>query len=158
MNAYQRIFGSGPFGILCSIALVLPAALAQRALPSGALGIPAPVRWAILAVASLATPAGILWSMRSLPVDQRGRELCIRGAFRWVRHPLYASLLSVGVPGLALFLDHWIWLAWVAAVHLLWHVVIRSEERMMEAEFGEAYRSYARRTGRFVPRVVGRAG
>ncbi len=155
MNAYQRIFGSGPLGVLCSVALTLLAGWARVRTPSGALGIPAPVRWAILVLAVLGTIAGVVWSTRSLPVGQRGRGLCVAGAFRWVRHPLYASFLSLAVPGIALFLDHWVFLAWVVALHLLWHVVVLPEEAMMRREFGEAYAAYARRTGRFVPRPGG---
>ncbi len=134
------------------MALTLVAGWVRSRVPSGALGIPAPVRWAILVVAVLATIAGVVWSTRSLPVSQRGRGLCVAGAFRWVRHPLYASFLSLAVPGVALFLDHWVFLAWVVALHALWQVVVLPEEALMRREFGDAYVAYARRTGRFVPR------
>jgi protein-S-isoprenylcysteine O-methyltransferase Ste14 len=124
-------------------------------LPSGSLGIPLLARQVILAVAALGTLTGIVWTSRSLPVDQRGRELCTGGAYSWVRHPLYASFLSVAVPGIALFLNNWVFVAWLVALHILWHLVVRPEERMMQAEFGEVYQTYARRTGRFFPRVLG---
>ncbi len=155
MNAYQRIFGSGPLGVACSLVLTLAAGWARARLASGSLGIPAPARAAVLALAAVGTLAGVIWSTRSLPVSQRGRGLCLAGAFRWVRHPLYASFLSLAVPGIALFLDHWVFLAWVVALHALWHMVVIPEEAMMRREFGEEYVAYARRTGRFVPRPGG---
>lgn len=157
MNAYQRIFGSGPLGVACSVILTLAAVWLRARLPAGSLGIPPLARQIILAVALAGTLAGAIWSARSLPVDQRGRGLCVAGAYRWVRHPLYASFLSLAVPGIALFLDHWVFLAWVVALHLLWQAVVRPEEAMMRVAFGEEWDRYARRTGRFVPRLS-RAG
>jgi len=152
MNAFLRVFGAGPLGVLLSIGSVVLAFIVRDSDPAGTLGLPAPLRQVVLAVAGLATVAGIVWSFRSLPVAQRGRGLCVQGAYRWVRHPLYASFITLGAPGLALFLDHWVFLLWVGALHLLWHLVIPFEERLLLARFGEEYRAYTRRTGRFVPR------
>jgi protein-S-isoprenylcysteine O-methyltransferase Ste14 len=155
VNAYQRLFGSGPLGVAFSLALTLLATWIRARLPSGDLGIPLLARQLILAIAAAGTLAGVVWTIRSLPVVQRGLGLCTRGAYGWVRHPLYASFLSAAVPGIALYLDHWIYLAWIVALHVLWHLVVAPEERMMRAEFGEAWDAYARRTGRFIPRMAG---
>jgi len=145
MNSYLRIFGAGPLGVLLTAGSVgLTLALRAR-YPSGALTLPATLRYAVLAFSALATIAGVRWSFRSLPVAQRGRVLCVQGAYHWVRHPLYASFITLGAPGLALFLDHW--------AFLLWHLVIPLEERLMLAQFGDEYRTYAQRTGRFIPRL-----
>jgi len=59
----------------------------------------------------------------------------------------------LGAPGLAIFLNHWIGLLWIAVLHLLWHLVISIEERSMVAQFGQEYLTYARHTGRFIPRL-----
>jgi protein-S-isoprenylcysteine O-methyltransferase Ste14 len=155
LNRYQRIFGSGPLGVALSVLVTLAAVWIRARLPEGTLGIPTLARQLILGAGLIGTVAGVVWSARSLPVDRRGRGLCVAGAYRWVRHPLYASFLSVGAPAVAIFLDHWVFLAWVVAGHALWHLVVRPEERMMAAEFGEAYQVYASRTGRFVPRWRG---
>lgn len=151
MNTYKRLFGSGPLGVALSLAVTLAAMWASRRVP-GALGLPLSVRQVILAIGLLGTLAGVIWTTRSLPVGERGRSLCEHGAYGWVRHPLYASFLTVGIPALALFLNHWIFLAYVAALHLLWHAAIVPEERMMRREFGATWDEYAARTGRFVPR------
>jgi protein-S-isoprenylcysteine O-methyltransferase Ste14 len=158
VNTYQRLFGSGPLGVACSVLLTLAAVWARAHVPGGSLGLPLLVRQLLLAAALAGTVAGAIWSTRSLPVDRRGRGLCVAGAYRWVRHPLYAAFLSLGVPGVALYLDHWLFLVWVAALHLLWHAVVRPEEAMMRSAFGEEWERYARRTGRFVPRLLGRGG
>jgi protein-S-isoprenylcysteine O-methyltransferase Ste14 len=151
MNTYFRVFGSGPIGILLTCSLLGITFWLQRHHPSGVLGIPVYVRYLVLALACSGTLAGVVWSFRSLPVSQRGRSLCTQGAYHWVRHPLYASFISVGAPGLAIFLNHWIGLLWVVALHLLWHLVIPIEERSMITLFGAEYLAYASRTGRFIP-------
>ena len=153
MNTFLRVFGAGPLGVLLTVGSVGLALALRARYPSGALGLPAPLRYTVLAFSALATIAGIRWSFRSLPVAQRGRGLCVQGAYRWVRHPLYASLITLGAPGLALFLDHWVFLLWLVALHVIWHLAIPLEERLMLAQFGSEYRAYAQRTGRFIPRL-----
>lgn len=153
MNSYLRIFGSGPFGLLLTCGLLWLTFWYRGHHPSGALGLPTWIRYLALTGAAAGNLAGAIWSFRSLPVSQRGRGLCTQGAYRWVRHPLYASFISVGALGLAVFLDHWIGLVWVVALHMLWHLVISIEERSMMALFGEEYLAYARCTGRFIPRL-----
>lgn len=108
MNKYFRIFGAGPLGVLISLVLLGLALWYQRHYPSCTLGLSQSVRYLVLIVAGLGCLAGIVWSFRSLPISQRGCGLCTEGAYRWVRHPLYASFISVGVPGFAVFLNHWI--------------------------------------------------
>jgi protein-S-isoprenylcysteine O-methyltransferase Ste14 len=106
----------------------------------------------VLGVGLIGLVALVVWSLRSLPPSARGRQLCTQGAFRYVRHPLYAAFLSHFNFALALFLGHPIYLLWAIALHPIWHVLMRSEERLMLRDFGEPYREYAARTGRFIPR------
>jgi protein-S-isoprenylcysteine O-methyltransferase Ste14 len=84
---------------------------------------------------------------------ERTSALVTTGVYRYVRHPMYASLL---------------WLAWgvffkrptapaaglaAAATACLW-LTARAEEREDLAFFGDAYREYMERTRRFVPWVL----
>ena len=156
--AYRRVFGSGPAGTLASLALLALAAWLERRLGWPGLGLPGALRLAILAAGTAATVAVVAWSVRALPVETRGRALCTRGPFARVRHPLYAAFLVFFCPAFALWLDHAVYLAWAAALHPLWHVVIRGEEQRMEARFGDAWRRYAAVTPRFVPRPGAGAG
>lgn len=152
MSGYRRIFGAGPLGLAVSLALLVLVSWAAPRSGLPQLGLPTSLRVAALAAASLATVAIIVWSVRSLPVHDRGRALCTRGAFRWVRHPLYAAFLSIFNPALALFLDHWLYIVWAIALHPLWHWLIKAEEGPMLTRFGDEYREYANHTGRFIPR------
>ena len=154
----RRIFGSGPAGAAASVVLLLAVGWLQARMQWPTLGLPRVFRISVLTLGTLATIATVVWSVRSLPVETRGRRLCTRGAFAWVRHPLYGAFLLFFCPALAVFLDHAVYLGWAAALHPLWHAIIRGEERLMEDRFGGQWQRYAARTGRFVPRLRHRPG
>ncbi|NLB56721.1 MAG: isoprenylcysteine carboxylmethyltransferase family protein [Lentisphaerae bacterium] len=153
MNGVFRMFGVGPIGVLLSFGLFGIAWWCSAHFPSGNMGLPAFVRYFVLIVAGTGNIAGIIWSFRSFSVSQLGRGLCVQGAYRWVRHPLYASFISVGAPGFAIFHNQMIDLFWVTMLHLLWHIVVAFEEKGMVAQFGNEYLVYAKQTGRFIPRL-----
>ena len=153
MNLYERVFGSGPLGIVASVALLLVAAAVKPFLSVGALGLSAAVRWGVLAGTAAAAAALATWCVHALPIRQRGRGLCQTGPYHFVRHPFYAAFLSIFDFGLALFLNHAVFLLWAVLLHPLWHWLIRYEEGLLRREFGDAYRDYAARTGRFLPRL-----
>lgn len=152
MNRYQRIFGSGPRGTVISVSLLALAYLLESsvALPNVLPGV-WPAR-AVFAVLTSVTVALIIWSTRSLPPSERGKGLCTSGAFRWFRHPLYAAMLTFFNFGLAALLNNWIYVAWAALQHPIWHWNVAAEEQLMRREFPGEYDDYAGRTGRFVPR------
>jgi protein-S-isoprenylcysteine O-methyltransferase Ste14 len=79
------------------------------------------------------------------------RGPALGGPYRWLRHPQYASLAVAGL-GLSI-----LWPRFLTLV--LWNVMVglyvwlaRDEERRMLGQFGETYRGYMARTGRFAPR------
>jgi len=153
MNTYQRIFGTGPRGTVISGAL-LGAALflePKAGLPS-VHGDPM-AGGGSFAVSLALTVALVVWSVRSLPVEVRGKGLVDTGAFRYFRHPLYAAFLLFFNFGLAVYLDNWIYVVWAVAQYPVWHPNIRGEEApMREAPPGE-YEAYRESTGRFLPRL-----
>jgi protein-S-isoprenylcysteine O-methyltransferase Ste14 len=153
MNAYKRIFGSGPFGVVVSVLLLLAAAMAKPHLNLPQLGVPLTIRMLVLIICTIFALALIFWSIRSLPPEIRGRKLCDTGAFRYLRHPIYAALLSIFSFGFAFFLNHAVFLMWVVILHPVWHRIVGSEEKMMAKEFGENYLQYERRKGSFFPRI-----
>jgi protein-S-isoprenylcysteine O-methyltransferase Ste14 len=81
---------------------------------------------------------------------QEGHRLVTDGPYRIVRHPGYSGSLLI-FPGMGLALGSLAILAFVPPM-VAWIVVrIRDEEAMLVTEFGEAYRSYQRRTKRLIP-------
>jgi protein-S-isoprenylcysteine O-methyltransferase Ste14 len=73
------------------------------------------------------------------------------GPYRWVRHPFYvtAALLMASVTILTAN-----WLIGATSLVVLALLAMRTprEEAMLIARFGQQYRDYMARTGRFVPR------
>jgi protein-S-isoprenylcysteine O-methyltransferase Ste14 len=79
-------------------------------------------------------------------------QLIARGPYARIRHPLYTALDGFGL-SLALVSANWFFAYFfiLSVAGLLYRVP--KEERMMLDEFGEEYRSYMVRTGRFLPKV-----
>ena len=78
------------------------------------------------------------------------QTLVERGAYRWVRHPLYGSLLLAGIGAALKHVTPWsLGLVLILAGLLL--ATARVEERENLERFGQAYGDYMRRTRRFIP-------
>ncbi len=80
--------------------------------------------------------------------------LVTSGIYRYLRHPIYVSLVLWAAAQPALLPN---WLAgWggAVAVALIWLVRVPREERMMLERFGPAYQHYLSQTGRLLPRRV----
>ena len=78
-------------------------------------------------------------------------QIVRHGVYRWVRHPLYASLMFAGL-GWSLLWRSWPALGATLALSVLLDRKARTEERWLSARFPE-YTPYARTVGRFLPGV-----
>jgi protein-S-isoprenylcysteine O-methyltransferase Ste14 len=122
-----------------------------------------PLRWIGLALSALAM-AGFVWGAASLRgfdllgtrairahrggLPAQPAELQIRGAYRWVRHPLYSCVLLLIWADLDQSADRLLfkllWTAWIVVGAML-------EERDLVAEMGSPYREYRRRVPMLIP-------
>ncbi|HEV7936665.1 MAG TPA: isoprenylcysteine carboxylmethyltransferase family protein [Solirubrobacteraceae bacterium] len=101
-----------------------------------------------------------LWAVRTLGdffkvsvVIQDDHRVVDTGPYRWVRHPSYSGALLTAL-GIGIALADWTSIAIMIVFPLSAFLIrIRVEERLLSTELGDAYRSYARRTARLVPRV-----
>lgn len=83
---------------------------------------------------------------------RRDQDLVITGPYRSVRHPMYSALFLLW-GGLAILSANWfILLQVLVGIGGVIRVRAPLEEAMMLEVFGDAYREYMRRTGRFLPR------
>jgi Cu+-exporting ATPase len=83
---------------------------------------------------------------------QRDHRLATTGAYAWVRHPQYVGFVVI----MAGFLFQWPTLATLVMFPILVWIYVRlarREEAIAGAEFGEAWRTYARSTPAFIPRL-----
>ena len=122
--------------------------------------LPAWLRWAGFVVFGLGL-ALLTWTLRGLGtnltdtvVTRRAHTLVTEGPYRWVRHPFYDAMALL-IAGIALIAANWFMLLTGAAVFSLLALRSRTEEAHLLARFGESYRDYRERTGRFVPRLRG---
>ena len=99
------------------------------------------------------------WTLSSLGknltdtvVTRKEATLVTVGPYRWVRHPFYvtAALLMFSVTILTAN-----WLIGLTSVIVLVLLAVRTpkEEAMLIERFGDQYRDYMTKTGRFIPRL-----
>jgi protein-S-isoprenylcysteine O-methyltransferase Ste14 len=138
------------------VALVSLLCLHRVSLRGFGLALPDWLRWAgfALGLASLGlwtwthVALGQLWSAQlQLHADH---HLVITGPYARVRHPMYTAILG-WLLGLGLVTANWIPLAFTALVAVFLGLRAPREEQMMLERFGDQYRQYMKRTGRFLP-------
>ena len=86
-------------------------------------------------------------------VTRRNAQFVDRGPYRYVRNPMYSGILMIGASlGLALGT----WLLPLAATVMFGILAKRTriEEMYLIERFGEQYRTYMTRVGRFFPRLT----
>jgi protein-S-isoprenylcysteine O-methyltransferase Ste14 len=90
----------------------------------------------------------------SITLEVRAQhQLVTHGLYRWVRHPMYLSLLVYSL-GQALALPNWFaGPSYGIAMLLLFALRVRREEHMMLEQFGKDYEAYAATTRRLIPGV-----
>lgn len=147
-----RILGFGTW-LLVLLYLINPAWLAFSTMP-----LPVWTRWLGLALSAAAVPL-LIWMFRSLGdnitdtvVTRDKAQLVTRGPYRYIRHPLY-SFGALFFAGVVLLTGSALILLLGAATFGLLALRTPNEEARLIDRFGDEYRSYMRRTGRFVPRL-----
>ena len=84
-------------------------------------------------------------------ITHEDHELITRGPYRWIRNPLYAAGGLI-FTGLGLIAASWFLVGGAALAMVLVRLRLPKEEAQLEDRFGQDYRDYVRRTGRFLPR------
>jgi protein-S-isoprenylcysteine O-methyltransferase Ste14 len=88
-----------------------------------------------------------------IPMSLRqGHELVTSGPYAYVRHPIYSGLMLAMIGSvLAVGL---VWLALLVISFVYFLVSARTEEKMMVAQFPDAYPAYRQRTRMLIPFVL----
>ncbi|MFN0021975.1 MAG: isoprenylcysteine carboxylmethyltransferase family protein [Pirellulaceae bacterium] len=134
--------------------LLFPASFQWASLP-----IHPSVRWTAV-VLGAGCSVLMYWTLSSLGknltdtvVIRTNATLVTHGPYRWVRHPFYvtAALLMGSVTLLTAN-----WLIGLTSLLVLTLLAMRTkkEEQMLIERFGDQYRDYMARTGRFIPRIT----
>ncbi len=161
VNPFQQLVGAGMglFMLALLVWSVLVAVLGPNALGVWAAApLAAGLGWLLMGLGLLLTVVaqrhmGTSWR---IGVDGRHTALVTAGLFRFVRNPIFSSMLLM-VTGLVLVTPSpWTVMGWFNGALLL-GMQARLEEQHLLASHGAAYRAYASAVGRFVP-GVGRLG
>src|SRR5688572_15438201 len=86
-------------------------------------------------------------------VTRRDSTLVTTGPYRWVRHPFYVACLF-GVLGGSVTMANWYFLVGGGLILAFLATRTRIEEAKLIERFGDQYRDYMKRVGRFVPRLT----
>jgi protein-S-isoprenylcysteine O-methyltransferase Ste14 len=143
----------GVMGMTGLLAFVIdPHRMAWSSVP-----LPVPLRWAGVGLAVVAA-ALLIWTFRNLGknltdtvVTRKDHTLVTTGPYRWVRHPFYVSF-ALAVLANSLVTANWFLFVTGSVVFVLLVVRTRKEEEKLIERFGDDYREYMKRTGRFFPR------
>lgn len=145
-----------PIGLTGALGLIVfmvnPSAMAWSSLP-----LPDWLRWAGVA-AGIAGGGLLLWTFHKLGPNltdtvatRKIHTLVTRGPYRWVRHPFYDSA-ALCIVANSLIAANWFLLLTGTLALLLLVVRTRKEEENLLNRFGDDYRAYMQRTGRFWPK------
>ena len=157
LSLYQKMFGIGPLGALITVLTFVAARLVDLWMDHPQV----PVNPGLLrCAAGLLIVSGLclhIWTFITLRNWWKSDQLCTMGPFQYFRHPMYAAWVTLISMGVALWLNSWVYVFWALLLQPIWHVLAKREEKIVKDVFGDEYRRYAARTGRFVPRFRGRS-
>ncbi len=75
-----------------------------------------------------------------------------KGAFNWVRHPIYLSEILLYLGMLLISMSLAAAIVWLIVIAFL-HYISRHEEKLLLARFGEEYEQYMREVPMWLPRL-----
>ena len=122
------------------------------------LGLPEWVRWLGVGMGLLST-LGIYWLFSSIgsgitptSATRKEHKLVTHGIYHYIRHPLYTFGSSMFV-AFGMMADSWFIAALGILTFILMAIRTPKEEANLIEKFGDEYREYMKRTGRFLPKL-----
>jgi protein-S-isoprenylcysteine O-methyltransferase Ste14 len=104
---------------------------------------------------------GVYWLFSSIgtgitPVSATRKEhkLVTRGIYHYIRHPLYTIGSSLFI-SFGMMANNWFIAATGVFTFILMAIRTPKEEANLIEKFGDEYREYMKRTGRFFPKLGG---
>ncbi|MFX1508634.1 MAG: methyltransferase [Promethearchaeota archaeon] len=121
-----------------------------------ALPLPSSIKWIGLVLTALGM--GVEFSTQlylgrnysTLLNIREKHSLITTGPYRYVRHPMYTALITVGV-GLSFLSANWYFALPFIVTIVVIILRIKKEEEVMIDKFGEEYIQYMKKTKRFIP-------
>jgi protein-S-isoprenylcysteine O-methyltransferase Ste14 len=140
--------------VILAAYLVSPTSVRWASLP-----LPGWLRWVGAALSLVAVPPLLFWTFFSLGrnltdtvVTRRQHTLVTHGPYRWVRHPFYDVVFLWGL-SLFLLASNWLFGVLIVGFAAMQRARSRIEEAKLSERFGDEYRAYQGRTGKFFPKL-----
>jgi protein-S-isoprenylcysteine O-methyltransferase Ste14 len=122
------------------------------------IGLPDWVRWLGVLVGILCV-LGVYWLFSNIgsgitptSATRKEHKLVTKGPYRWVRHPLYTVGSSMFV-AFGMMANNWLIAALGVLTFILMAIRTPKEEANLIEKFGDEYREYMKRTGRYLPKL-----
>jgi protein-S-isoprenylcysteine O-methyltransferase Ste14 len=90
------------------------------------------------------------------PVDPP-KHLVVKGLYRYVRNPMYVSVVTILVGEAILFMSKNVLIEAGVFLALAYLFVVFYEERVLRKQFGESYERYLQQVSRWIPRLRSKA-
>ena len=130
--------------------------IAPRRIRWATLPTPSWSRWAGVGLGIISMPL-LVWTHHALGRNWSGaleikeqQTLVTSGPYRWVRHPMYTTFFLSALVSFLVSANWLVGLGW-AGQGIVVSSRVGQEEALMVEEFGDQYRAYMQRTGRFLP-------
>ncbi|NOH02148.1 MAG: isoprenylcysteine carboxylmethyltransferase family protein [Chloroflexi bacterium] len=101
------------------------------------------IYWLFVSIGSGITPVS---------ATRKEHKLVTYGIYRWVRHPLYTVGSSLHI-SFGLMADNWFIILLAILAFIVMAIRTPKEEANLIEKFGDEYREYMKRTGRFLPKL-----
>jgi protein-S-isoprenylcysteine O-methyltransferase Ste14 len=122
------------------------------------MGLPESFRWLGVGIGFLCV-FGIYWLFSSIgssitptSATRKQHSLVTSGPYHWVRHPLY-TVGSFMFISFGMMADNWFIAVLGILTFILMAIRTPKEEANLIEKFGDEYREYMKRTGRFLPKL-----
>ncbi|HXY32430.1 MAG TPA: isoprenylcysteine carboxylmethyltransferase family protein [Gemmatimonadaceae bacterium] len=140
-----------------TVAFYLPVAIGTRHGGWGATTLRDALVAAPLLLAGTALYLWCVWDFATFgrgtpaPIDPP-RHLVARGAYRWVRNPMYVGVVTA-IAGWLVVFHSTVVLAYMAVVAIIIYLFVTLfEEPQLQRRFGDEYKAYCRSVPRWLPR------
>ncbi len=135
--------------------MLIPLRIAARRIPAPTVEV-----WSIIALVLLAAgAAGYFWCLWEFAATGRGtpapidppRHLVMRGPYRFVRNPIYVSVVAVVLGWAAYFHSTEVFLYAIVLAGAFHLFVVGVEEPTLQRKFGDSYTHYRHTVRRWFP-------
>lgn len=147
-----------PAGLVFLIALIVYI-VNPNAMAWGTVALPGKLR-ALGVAGGVVGGLLLIWTLRTLGanltdtvVTRKAHILVMHGPYLWVRHPFYVSVALLILAVFGITSNGFFLLAGGVVLGLI-YVRTQKEEELLLSRFGDHYRAYMLRTGRFLPKLL----